>query len=329
MWEDTRLLLRQTARQAIGEALNRHRPGTRPDIALVGSRRSGSTLLMQVIGRAPGVKFSDQPFAPGTATPAQMRRLGQPPGGLFIAPDAAATARLTACLARMRRGEIHLRGPWRVWSPDFHFRSDRLVLKTTDASYLTGLFDAAGLITILYFRHPVPQALSCQRNGWDDKLALFAAHRPFWETVLDGSQRALLGRMARQEPGLERYVLGWCLENLPLFAALEHGRPALFYEEVVTDPEGTLRRLSALCDIPATARMRRAFRTASSSVRGLSDGAGAAAIRRGDTGALVGRWRAAVDARTLTRIQEILDHFPGCPYRADGIRPRRPDTAPN
>ena len=103
MWIDTPLLLRQAMRQAISETLNTHRPGKKQDIALIGSRRSGSTLLMQVLGHAPGLKSSDQPFAPPTATAAQMRHLGWPAGGIFVAPDAAMRARLLRLVRRTER----------------------------------------------------------------------------------------------------------------------------------------------------------------------------------------------------------------------------------
>ncbi|SDF50315.1 Sulfotransferase family protein [Salipiger thiooxidans] len=321
MWTDTSLLLRQSLRQGIAETLNTHKPGSKSDIALIGSRRSGSTLLMQVIGHAPGVKSSDQPFALTTATNAQMQHLGWPPGGMFIAPDEQTTAKLQTYVRKMRQGEIHVREPWRFWKGDFHFRSDRLVLKTTDASYLKPLLDEAGFLTILYFRHPVPQSISCARNGWGHKLDQFASHRPLCERLLAPELRDLLDRILAEGTQIEQYVLGWCLENMPLFAAFQGGTPTIFYEDMVLDPDGTIARLVELCDIAPTPKMRAMFGNASNSVRGLSDREGADAIRSGDVQALIGRWRGKVEEADIARAQAILDHFPGCPYRASDIRP--------
>lgn len=57
-------LLRAALRQGAAEVLNTHRKNSiKRDIALVGSRRSGSTLLMQILGRSPGLKSVDQPIS--------------------------------------------------------------------------------------------------------------------------------------------------------------------------------------------------------------------------------------------------------------------------
>lgn len=79
------ILGRQLLRQIIWETLNRHRPGDRPSIALIGSRRSGSTLLMQIIAQNRGVKFVNQPFSPYVATAHQMRFLSSSAGRKYIA----------------------------------------------------------------------------------------------------------------------------------------------------------------------------------------------------------------------------------------------------
>jgi hypothetical protein len=82
----------------------------------------------------------------------------------------------------------------------------------------------------------------------------------------------------------------------------------------VLHPDETLDRLVALCNLEKSPAMRAMFGNASVSVKGLSDPEGAAAIKAGDAQALIGRWRSKIDETTLSRLQAILDHFPGCPY---------------
>ncbi len=77
---------------------------------------------------------------------------------------------------------------------------------------------------MLYLRHPVPQSLSCARNNWGDKLHFFARHRSFVEKLLTDDQRNMFDELADGGPELDRYVLGWCLENKPLFAAARQSR---------------------------------------------------------------------------------------------------------
>tara|TARA_R110002153_G_scaffold44312_4_gene124880 strand:+ start:4513 stop:5505 length:993 start_codon:yes stop_codon:yes gene_type:complete len=317
------LLTQQAIRQAIWEVLNRHQSKGQPDIALIGSRRSGSTLLMQVIAHHKGMKSVDQPFAPPTATSAQMKALGHPPGGMFIAPSEEDHEKLKAYIRAMQAGDLHVQEPWRFWRKDFHFRSDRLVLKTTNASYLAEVLAEMGLTNVLYFRHPIPQSLSCARNKWGDKLALFARHEPFVHRVLNTQQRNLLTSLIYDGAELDRYVLGWCLENMPLFAAHAAGTPTVFYEDLVKDPDTVLQKLAQVCDIHVSDAMRAMVGRASVSVRNLSDPAATAAIQSGDTDALIGRWRQHVTDADLARVQGILDLFEGCVYRADTVTPLR------
>ena len=62
------------------------KPTKRP-IFLYASRRSGSTLLMEVICANRGVMFSDQPFGLYTASSATINRLPVFPGGQVVSPD--------------------------------------------------------------------------------------------------------------------------------------------------------------------------------------------------------------------------------------------------
>ncbi len=325
MIHQTKSLLSDAARQFLWESLNRHHPDLdKPDIALVGSRRSGSTLLMQILAHAPRIKSVDQPFSVFTATRTQMRHLPWPAGGIFVAPDRAEIEALTAYVENIRSGRIHVREPWRFWRPDFWFRSDRVVLKTTDAHFLLPHLRDWGLQVILYFRHPVPQALSCHRNGWGDRLDQFAAHHVLRTKVLTPEQNALLDRMRQSDDPLPRFVLGWCIENLPLFHDLAANPPTVFYEDLVLDPDGTIDRLGRLCNVTPTLKMRSMLGQASLSVRGLSDTAARNAIARGNAHALVGRWREHLSDKDLEGVRVVLDAFSGCPYGVDETLPRSP-----
>ncbi len=319
---DSLFLFKQALRQAICEHLNRHVPGDQADIALIGSRRSGSTLLMQIIAHQPGIKSVDQPFGIFGATSAHMNHLGYPSGGVFAAVDRQTRSRAMNFVKRIQSGEIHVREPWRFWKGDFHFRTNRLVLKTTDASFLTELFVEMGLISILYFRHPASQAISCKRNRWGDKIEIFAESLTVVNDYLNADQRELLREFSTREPlSIDRYVLSWCIENSPLFSFLQAGLPTVYYEDVVLKPDETLETIASVCKVQLTPAMRNALMQPSLSVKRLSDDSATNAIKSNNTSALVGRWREQLDDETIERLQVILDHFPGCPYRMDQLLP--------
>ena len=81
------------------------------------------------------------------------------------------------------------------WSWEFEFRSDRLVLKITDANSMIDWFDENYDLDIVYLsRHPIPQALSCIRNGWTLHVRPFLRNERFVRRHLD----AALARYAHE-----------------------------------------------------------------------------------------------------------------------------------
>ncbi|WP_081583648.1 sulfotransferase [Celeribacter baekdonensis] len=318
-----RPLLKDAFRQFLWESLNTHQQQDEPkDIALIGSRRSGSTLLMQILAHHPRVKSVDQPFSIYTATKTQMRHMPYPSGGIFVAPEESELLALEAYVRAIQSGDLHIQEPWRFWRDDYWFKTDRLVLKTTDAHYLLPHLQRWGLQTILYFRHPIPQALSCMRNGWGDRLSQFSQHHAIRTKILSDAQNAMLDQTVAQGSKLQRYVLGWCLENLPLFHALSGAVPCIFYEDLVIDPKATIQELATLCDIPVTPKMIAMLQQSSHSVKRLSDKSGRDAIKSGDSSALVGRWQNTISNRDKDAVEEILRAFQNCPYSAFEIMPQ-------
>ncbi|MCG8442388.1 MAG: sulfotransferase [Caulobacterales bacterium] len=315
------LLVRQAIRQVIWEMLNRHRPSGKPNIALVGSRRSGSTLLMQIIAHNPGVKSVDQPFSPFFATSHQTQFLPAVAGGHYTGLDREEEEQIREYVEKISDGRIHIREPWRFWRKDFHFRSDRIVLKTTNAHYLERILESLEFRMVRYFRHPIAQALSCINNRWTHQLQSFAQSKPLVDTVLSDDQRNLLQNIAQNGGKLERHVLCWCLENLPLFSISQTNTLTVFYENLVVEPKEVVRKISEHCELSAVRLMLSMVDEPSRSTRGLSEKSTVQAISSGDTSALVSRWRKQVSDDELMRVQHILDQFPGCPYSASDPMP--------
>lgn len=318
-----RPLLRAAMRQGLCEALNRHQKDpSKRDIALIGSRRSGSTLLMQIIATAPAIKSIDQPFSIYSADAPMMRFLPWPAGGMFIDPDPQEKEKLKTYVRLLSEGELRGREPWRVWKSDFHFKTNRVLFKTTDAHYLTGLLEEFGMDVVIYFRHPIPQSLSAARNGWGDKIAHFHAHHVLRTRFLNDTQNELLERINSCGSKLERFILCWCLENLPLFARAAAGEPSVFFEELVTNPQSVIAQISKQCNFPNLKKMLYAAKAESYSVKGLSDNLSIAAIKSRNTDNILKNWLTQVSIEEIDSIQSILAIFPGCPYIANSPSPQ-------
>lgn len=321
----TRVLAKQLLRQALSEMLNRHVPGEKRNIALLGSRRSGSTLLGQSIALNKGVKYVDQPFSPFNSTPHHTNFLPAVSGGQYCGIGRFEEARIRRFLTLLLSGDIHIREQWRFWQEDFHFRSNRIVLKTTNAHFLEHYLVEANCHIVRFFRHPVSQSLSCLRNDWEDNLTGFAPCKPFRDRYLNTELCALLDHVDAEGDRFQRHILAWCCENLPLMRAATARTLVLHYEHLVTDPDTLVQQLAEHCDLPDTARMREMIAEPSASTRrNLSEATTVEAVKTGQTDMLVGRWNKSISDTQLAQAREILGAFPECPYSADETMPLAP-----
>ncbi|GLQ34010.1 hypothetical protein GCM10007939_02930 [Amylibacter marinus] len=313
-----------TLKPILWQCFNRHQQGALPNIALVGSRRSGSTLLMQMIAQNAGVKYVDQPFSPFVVLDQARRRHPVLANGPMIAPNASQQENLDQYIKDIIEG-FHVNEPWKLWSKEFKFRSDRLVFKTTAAQFLLDLLVQNQFQVILYFRHPIAQALSCMRNDWGDKLQYFQSSDRFKQEFLTREQGLLLQEICRSGSDLQKYVLSWCCENLPLWDEQHANTPSIFYEDLVAERAKIVKLLAVECQLAQVDEMYIAAGQASASVKSLSAKGTRSLISQGNAEKLIYGWQQSVTGEASVQVQNILDHFPGCPYRAGDALPRKGD----
>ncbi|MBL1422416.1 MAG: hypothetical protein COC24_018070 [Alphaproteobacteria bacterium] len=274
---------------------------------------------MQMISQNRRVKSIDQPLSPFVATAAQMEYLPNIGGGQYIYLDAYSRDRIHAYLESILAGEIHIQEPWRFWRRDFHFRTNRLVLKTTNAHYLGSMFvEDFSLHTIRYFRPPIPQALSCIGRGWEDQLVYFADSNHLQNELFSHSQKKKFDQIIADGTTLERHVLGWCCENLPLLGKAAGGVMTISYENLVLHPGETASQIAEYCnlsDVPAMVSM--VGEASFSSQEEKNDTSVNWAIKAGKQDFLLSRWQQKVTTGEIAQCQSILDAFEVTYYSAD------------
>lgn len=321
--------LRATAKELTWLTV-RHTPGDQPTICLFCTRRGGSTWLMETVAVNRGVLPLNQPLELLTPnlTPYQFRRLPKFDRGQVVHPDPDLEPELKAYVDDLMAGRIRVNAPHRPWRPEFNWRTDRLLLKIVDAKPMMDWFDEHYDVDIVYLtRHPIPQALSCLRNGWFTTTRAYTRNEWFVEEVLgDSALAAYAEGIDRSGSGLERFVVNWVVENLYPLRRLP-ARPqwlALSYEECVLDRERVLTSVAHRLRLDDLDRMR----SASERVSGSSDsGSGmqrsqtADAIRSGDRDALVGGWQQRVTPDDRRAVARILDRFAVTLYDADSPTP--------
>lgn len=320
-----KLHARLALRDLVWLLTNRHRQGEKPNIAAFGSRRSGSTLLMQTIAANPGVKSIDQPDSIFSASAYQARLLPIRDCGQLHHLDDQEQRIFQDYVDAIVAGELHINEPWRFWRRNFAWRSDRLVFKITNAhgaaQWMTTTF---GWQTVALLRHPLSQSLSVRRleggpGGWQPRAPGLFRSEAYCRDHLDDDLVARAHDIWRSGDALDRHVLGWILENLPLLQAWR-GEPTwslVSYEAMVLEPEQVVAGLAHTLDLPDRAHMRATLGEASVSVRNLSSTERKEAIRRGDRQAMLSSWRRHVDQDALRRYGAWFEAFGVDLYRPD------------
>ena len=303
--------VRAAVREAIWYLGCKHEQGDRPNILLFASRRGGSTWAMELIAANRGLRPLNQPLATlsRNVTYAQMLEIPRFHEGQITSLDAETSKQLTALVGRILSGEVIINGPTKFWTNEFVRTSNRLVLKITDAKPIIDWFSSTFDADIVYLtRHPIPQALSCIRNGWTLTAAAHLRDRAFIEANLDATAEALAHDVLAGDDELQKFVLNWALENAAPLRLLPD-RPAwthVRYEECVTDPEAVLARMAERLQLGDVDRMAATVDRPSGSSRRSTDGT-VQAIEAGQGSAAVDAWVDRVDDDAQRRAYDLLD----------------------
>ena len=316
---------RQLAKELLWRLTYRHRSDPdKADICVYSSRRGGSTMLMEILGANRGMSFSDQPFGLFTASRPNINRLPIFPYGQIYAPDEQEQALLKDYVDGLFAGEIPANVPWKFWSGRGFGRTDRMTLKITDAKGLAGWFDSNYPVhTVVMTRHPIAQALSVQRIGWQITGKGFLRNDAYRRDHLTPELVEMCERVYAAGPSLACHVLDWGLENLPLIKGLRRNPHWVHvsYEGLVADSAAVVSMLARRLDLPDEARMLEVAGRPSRSTKRSSTAATVKNIRSGDVDHLLLGWRRKADEAELAGCFELLERLGVRLYGADSAYP--------
>ena len=221
-------------------------PSGKPHVFLFSTRRSGSTLLRDLIYSQPGFNFIDQPFDI-TQHNWHTWHLPQVELGQFIT--------LTPSEAKIVESYVHgflnrkyiFRSQWQWWNGRYHWRWERFVVKILTAKSLIHWFENAfqNNIQIVYMtRHPIPTSLSIIKRKWPVTTEAYLKNGWFVDTHLTNKMVSFAENVVRSGSDLENHVLNWCLENLiPLKGWQNSNWVTISYEKLLADPYHSVHRL--------------------------------------------------------------------------------------
>lgn len=277
-------------------------------IIISSTRRSGSTLLLQMLYSQPHVGFVYEPLALWRYHP-HRDQLPNPPSDIFITLDPKAEVLLKSYLSELLSGRVRFQPQWNVAHPHFSFRVHRLAMKDVNANPLLPWFAANFDAHIIYLiRHPIATSLSIMRKGWPDLANIFMSDAKFLEKYLNDDMVDISRKVIAHGSELERYVLEWCFHNLIPLRDVDTGHRqwlTVTYEELVTHPE----ELSAwLCQQLGLSDPERMSRVIYDPVKHSAERS-KEQIRTSGPEAMVDSWKNDVDTQMLNRIQQVLETF--------------------
>lgn len=312
----------QTVKELVWSVV-RYRPSKTP-ICIYASRRSGSTLLMQMISANRGVMFSDQPFGLYSISSANINRLPVFAYSQIACPDKDETAIIRNYFQGLLNGEIRANTPWKFWSRDFHFYNDRICLKITDAKAIIDWIDQQfDVNTVVLTRHPIAQVLSVANNRWLTTGKGLLKNAGFVEQWLTNELEAMCWDLYRRGTELEGRIVDWALENLVPLKLLPDRPDWSFvsYEDLIAHTSAIIAYFSEELRLEDRQAMARQVARPSRSVRSARSLELQQSINEQNQDRLVDWWRTKISPDDLLASFRILERFGIDLYRPDASLP--------
>jgi hypothetical protein len=288
--------------------LNIHRQGEAADIVILSSPRSGSTWLMELIATQPGIKAIDEPLNKDLL---DYHRL-LPIATRWNYLDLSREEREILAAFFLDDQKIRRFGPIQALHKDYHFFTDRRVIKVIRANALIEWFARDLKMDVIYLlRHPIAQSLSCMRRSHHCQIADYLNHPGFAQNYISESLKSYLRNLIERGGRLEKFVAEWCLDNLvPIKASEQAGREWLVvtYEELALNPIETIDLLCRKSNLQAREKMVSQL-AIPSKVTDSSTEQTLEKIRRGDRRHLVTKWRQKISPLVEADLFNILDRF--------------------
>jgi LPS sulfotransferase NodH len=294
------------------------RPWQRP-ILIISTRRSGSTLLLELLYTQDGMTYSDQPLDAYHYSPTHDK-LPQAYLSQFMHPTQAQEQQLTHFFSALFAGRRQRNAPWNWFHPHHRWVVNRLVVKEVNSHSLIDWFAAHFAVDIIFLvRHPIANALSLVERRWGYLAEAFLQNDAFCAAHLTAAQKNECLSVLARGTALQKYALEWGLANrYPLAVCRERTWLTLTYEELLMRPQAIVALLAERFALSAPERMVQQLRQPSKN----SIGASRALIQYKQPQHLLARWTEQVTPAEADEVMDLLTGVLGISaYRADSPYP--------
>lgn len=290
-----------------GRLSNIHVHGNKPDIFIISTARSGSTLLMELLYNQRGVKIYDEPL--NINYPAVRRELQcNTWEEATLIPDRKIVYR--RYFNRLRKNRIpELNIP--IYRKFSRFVTSRNVFKVIHGAediihWLQEEFNAQVLILV---RHPIPTALSHKQF---QRLPFLFQH-PEFKTQFTREQIEHAEQIIQEGSHFEKAIVNWCIQNRPfLVNGLDNSWCTVSYEDLTMFPEETFRYMQKKLQLESIKDIDKIIRQPSGSTV-QSDKETKSFFEETDNSSdrkfLINKWRRRISSDNEKKIFETLELF--------------------
>ncbi|TFH26866.1 MAG: sulfotransferase [Bacteroidia bacterium] len=296
--------------------LHRHKK-SEPDVFIFSLPRAGSTLLAEVLNTDPHSKMASESLAMNKDNTHVLRKYFEKGflGERYVDISDENFQGMIKYYADLSAGKTWNSYYWSdFFTPYHHLTTTRTIFKTHRVSYyfddlMAHFKDDFGLYLL---RNPVSHALSRLNKGWSTYLDLYAEALKI-KDILPRKAELKIAQVKATGSDLEKYIVSWCLENYVFIRSYQEGRLAsnifaVFYEELVLNPENTIKdiclkvkmeyneNMLSIVDVPSSGIVHSTKETIDQ-------------IKAGNKNYLTDRWKESISIHTEKKVEDILTSF--------------------
>lgn len=297
-------------------ALHHHKK-SEADVFIFSLPRTGSTLLAEVLNTDSFSKTASESFALNKDNIRVLRKYFDEDflAERYVDISSGDLQHMLQYFKQLSEGKTWNSYYWSdFFTPNHRFRTTRTIFKTHRVTYyfdklLDHFKDDYGLYLI---RHPVSHSLSRLRLGLSTYIDLFAQSEKI-KDLLPPEAKETINRVNSRGSDLEKFIVSWCLENHVFIKKYQDGDLppnvfAVFYEELVFNPEQTLKDICLKIKMEYTDRMLSLIDLPSSGIVHSTDET-VKQIEAGNKNYLANRWKEGFSTTVREQIKDILTSF--------------------
>jgi len=226
---------------------NSHRPSNKPNVLIFSLPRSGSTWLQELIWTQPYFKYANEPL---NLKGSFLRKISSI-NGFEELYKYETRHKVLDYFLRITEGRIHVFDPSPI-RKYYRFSTSRIVFKVIHGGeiFFKDIAEHTNSKAIFLLRNPIAVALSRKQLPRIKELT-----SPKVLSIFSEEEKLVISETLKSGNDRELKILMWCIQNKLVLHYLPEDAIIIAYEQLITEPEQTLKKIAFHCDLPDLDKM--------------------------------------------------------------------------